>query len=61
MRIVSSYKVEIVHQRSLLKKTMEISRAASAWLDPAGRNDALMPREDRYAFLRLLNQICEVP
>ena len=34
MRIVSSYKVEIVHQRSLLKKTMEISRAASAWLDP---------------------------
>ena len=34
MRIVSGYKVEIVHQRSLLKKTMEISRAASAWLDP---------------------------
>ena len=34
MRIISGYKVEIVHQHSLLKKTMEISRAASAWLDP---------------------------
>ena len=34
MKITSSYKVEILHMHEPLKKTMAVSRAASAWLEP---------------------------
>ena len=34
MKITSSYKVEILHLHEPLKKTMAVSRAASAWLEP---------------------------